>query len=422
MTQAIRVGVVTIALFFGGLGTWAWFAPLDGAVVGSGSLAVHGNRKTVQHREGGIVAELLVRDGTRVEAGQLLLRLDDTQARAVFSVHQSQLLGDTALTARDLAELAEADDIVFPDSLSPGDPVAAAVMNRERIVFRNRREMLRRQMEVLDQRITQTGHQREGMRLQLESSRNQLAFSEEEKNAIATLEKIGLASKNRLLELNRAVEAMRGQVGQLTADVARFGAQAMELSAEKLRLRETSQSEATRELREAQLRINDVLPRLVADRDLLARLEVRAPLAGEVVNLAIFTQGGVIEPGRPILDIVPQAPVIVAEAEIRPEDIEHLLIGQKADVIAVGFNPRENAPLRGEVRVVSADRVTDPRTGRTYFKAEIALLADRQGGALLARLTPGMPVEVVVPVAPRTVFDYLVAPLRESMRGAWREL
>lgn len=422
MKNSIRVGVATILLFFGGLGTWAYLAPLDGAVIGSGSLAVHGNRKTVQHREGGIVAELLVRDGSVVEQGQLLVRLDDTQARAVLTVHQSQLLGDQALSARDLAELSDAREIIFPPELPVEDPIAAAVMGRERIVFHNHRDLLRRQQEVIDQRIIQVMHQQDGARMQLDAGINQLGFAEDEKRAIATLERVGLASKNRLLELSRSVEGLRGQVGQLTADVARFGSQAMELSAEKLRLRETSQTEATRELREAQLRINDVLPRLVADRDTLSRLEIRAPLAGEVVNLAIFTKGGVVEPGKPVLDIVPSASVIVAEAEIRPEDVEHLRVGQPADVIAVGFNARENAPLRGEIRVISADRVTDNRTGRSYFKAEIALLSDRQDGTLLARLTPGMPIEVVVPVAPRTAFDYLVAPLRESMRGAGREL
>ena len=422
MKNSIRVGVATILLFFGGLGTWAYLAPLDGAVIGSGSLAVHGNRKTVQHREGGIVAELLVRDGSVVEQGQLLVRLDDTQARAVLTVHQSQLLGDQALSARDLAELSDAREIIFPPELPVEDPIAAAVMGRERIVFYNHRDLLRRQQEVIDQRIIQVMHQQDGARMQLDAGINQLGFAEDEKRAIATLERVGLASKNRLLELSRSVEGLRGQVGQLTADVARFGSQAMELSAEKLRLRETSQTEATRELREAQLRINDVLPRLVADRDTLSRLEIRAPLAGEVVNLAIFTKGGVVEPGKPVLDIVPTASVIVAEAEIRPEDVEHLRVGQPADVIAVGFNARENAPLRGEIRVISADRVTDNRTGRSYFKAEIALLSDRQDGTLLARLTPGMPIEVVVPIAPRTAFDYLVAPLRESMRGAGREL
>ena len=422
MKHSIRVGVATILLFFGGLGSWAYLAPLDGAVVGGGTLAVHGNRKTVQHREGGIVAELLVRDGSIVEQGQLLVRLDDTQTRAVFTVHQSQLLGDQALSARDLAELADAQEVVFPRELAESDSVAAAVMDRERIVFRNRRDLLRRQLDVIDQRIVQVDHQKDGARMQLTASVHQLGFAEDERRAIAELERVGLASKNRLLELSRSAEGLRGQIGQLTADVARLGAQAVELSAEKLRLRDTSQTEATRELREAQLRINDVLPRIVADRDLLSRQEIRAPLAGEVVNLAIFTKGGVIEPGKPIMDIVPHASVIVAEAEIRPEDVEHLRIGQAADIIAVGFNPRENAPLRGEVRVISADRVTDSRSGRSYFKAEIALLADRQGGTLLARLTPGMPVEVVVPVAPRSAFDYLVGPLRESMRGAAREL
>ena len=422
MKIPIRIGIATIFLFFGGLGTWAYLAPLDGAVIGTGTLAVHGNRKTVQHREGGIVAELLVRDGSIVDQGQLLVRLDDTQARAVLTVHQSQLLGDTALSARDLAELAEANDIDFPPDLHPSDPIAATVMNRERIVFRNHRDLLARQLEVIDQRIVQVVQQQEGARMQLDAAVAQLGFAEDERRSIATLEKVGLASKNRLLEVSRAAEGLRGQVGQLTADVARYGAQAAEMAAEKLRLRDTAQTEATRELREAQLRINDVLPRLVADRDTLARLEIRAPLGGEVVNLAIFTKGGVIEPGKPVLDIVPHASTIVAEAEIRPEDVEHLRIGQPAEVIAVGFNARENAPLRGEIRVVSADRVTDSRTGRSYFKAEIALLADRQDGSLLSRLTPGMPVEIVVPVAPRTAFDYLVAPLRESLRGAWREL
>lgn len=422
MLNAIRVGVITVLLFFGGLGTWAALAPLDGAVVGSGALAVHGNRKTVQHREGGIVADLLVQDGSVVAQGQLLVRLDDTQARAAFTVHQSQLLGDLALSARDMAELADAVEIVFPDTLVEADPVAAAVMNRERIVFRNHRDLLFRQCDVIDQRIVQTHHQAEGAQVQLDSLRRQLAFAEDEQRSIAQLERIGLASKNRLLELSRNVEALRGQVGQLSSDVARFGAQAMELAAEKLRLREASQTEATRELREAQLRINDVTPRLVADRDLLARQEIRAPIAGEVVNLAIFTRGGVVEPGRPVLDIVPTARTIVAEAEIRPEDIEHLRIGQPAQVVAVGFNPRETGPIQGEVRVISADRVTDPKTGRGYFKAEIALLADREEGALLARLGPGMPVEIVVPVKPRSAFDYLVAPLRESLRAAWREI
>ena len=422
MKTPIRIGIATVLLFFGGLGTWAYLAPLDGAVIGSGILTVHGNRKTVQHREGGIVAELLVRDGSVVEQGQLLVRLDDTQARAVLTVHQSQLLGDTALTARDTAELAEAAEINFPPELSPDDPIAATVMNRERIVFHNHRDLLARQQEVIDQRIVQVMHQQAGAHMQRDSAIAQLGFAEDEKRAIASLERVGLASKNRLLELSRAVEGLRGQVGQLTSDVARYGAQAAEMGAEKLRLRDTAQTEATRELREAQLRMNDVLPRLVADRDTLARLEIRAPLGGEVVNLAIFTKGGVVEPGTPVMDIVPTASTIVAEAEIKPEDVEHLRIGQAADVIATGFNARENAPLRGEVRVVSADRVTDNRTGRSYFKAEIALLSDRQNGTLMSRLTPGMPVEVVVPVAPRTALDYLIGPLRESMRGAWREL
>ena len=422
MKNTIRAGVLTIGIFFGGLGTWSMLAPLDSAVIGIGSLAVHGNRKTVQHREGGIVAELLVQDGSVVEQGALLIRLDDTQARAVFEVHLSELLADKALSARDLAELSDASEIGFPADLSPDDAVAAAVMNRERIVFGNHRELMTRQLDVVDERIAQARSQEDGAKRQLESTGRQLVLAEQELRAIAELERVGLAPKNRLLELGRSVEALRGQVGQMSADVARFGSQALELDAEKLRLRQAAQSDATRELREAQLRINDVLPRLAADRDMLRRLEIRAPIGGEVVNLAIFTKGGVIEPGRPVLDIVPSAATIVAEAEIRPEDVEHLHVGQAAEIVATGFGARDAAPIHGEVMVVSADRVTDAKTGRSFFKVEIALRADRQDGALLRRLSPGMPVEVVVPTKSRTAFDYLVAPLRSSFRGAMREM
>ena len=169
-------------------------------------------------------------------------------------------------------------------------------------------------------------------------------------------------------------------------------------------------------------RINDVLPRLAADRDLLARLDIRAPAAGQVVDQTVFTKGGVIEPGKTILDIVPSAPVVVAEAEIRPEDIEHLRIGQTARVIATGFNPRETQAMQGRIDIISADRIVDPRNGQAYYKVEVTLVADRDGGRLLRQLTPGMPVEVVVPVKPRTALDYLTEPLRSSFRKAGNEV
>ena len=312
--------------------------------------------------------------------------------------------------------------IDFPADLSPDDPVAAAVMKRELIVFRNHHDLLQAQLDVIDQRVAQTHAQEDGAKQQLESTQRQLALADQEQHAVADLARIGLAPKNRLLELDRSVEALHGQVGQLSSDVARFGSQAGEFEAEKLRIRQTAQTNATSELREAQLRTNDVLPRLAADRDTLRRLDIRAPISGQVVNLAIFTKGGVIEPGRPIMDIVPTSATILAKAQIRPQDVEYLHVGQAAEVVGTGFNPRETAPIRGEVTVVSADRITDGKTGRSYFEAEVALVKDRQDGALLRRLGPGMPVEVIVPTKSRTLFDYLVGPLRECYRGAMREM
>ncbi len=421
MTGAIRLGLFTLALFFGGIGSWAAMAPLSGAVIATGTLVVHGNRKTLQHREGGIIAALLVQDGTAVKQGQVLIRLDDTQAMAAYRVHQSQLLADQALSARDLSELGGAGEISFPPELSPDDPIATTVMNRERVVFRAHRDLLARQLQVVDQRIAQAHEQENGARRQLEFAGRQLGLAQQEQSAVAELEHVGLAPKNRLLELSRSVEALRGQVGQLSADVARFGSQAVEMAAEKLRLMQATQSDATRELREAQVRINDVLPRIAADRDLLRRLEIRAPIAGTVVNLAIFTKGGVVEPGRPLMDIVPSSATIEAEADVQPQDVEHLHVGQAAQVVAVGFDQREAPPIHGKIRVISADRVTDPRTGRAFFKAEITLLEDQDNASLLSKLGPGMPVQIVVPVKPRTPLEYLVGPLRNSFRTAWRE-
>ena len=327
---AVGLGLIVVGGFFGGFGTWAALAPLDGAVVGTGQLTVHGNSKTVQHKEGGIVSALLVQDGDRVAQNQVLIRLDDTQTTAMLRVHQAQLAGDQALCARDLAEIAGAAMLAFPADLSDSDPSAQSVMQRERVVFDNHRNLLAQQLHIIDERIAQAREQQSGADAQHLAAMRGLAFGTQQLAALASLERTGLAGHNTVLELSRSVEALRGETGQLQSDIARHAAEAAELEAEKLRLRAAAQADATHELREAQLRINDVLPRLVADRDLLARLDIRAPVAGQVVDLQAFTRGGVIEPGKPILRVVPEERRIVAVAETRPEDIEHLRIGQFA--------------------------------------------------------------------------------------------
>jgi HlyD family type I secretion membrane fusion protein len=395
---------------------------LNGAVVGTGVLTVHGNRKTLQHREGGIVETLSVAEGDHVRQGQILIRLDGTQARASLAVHQAGLAGDLALTARDLAEIAGAPRIDFSPQLDATDGIAASVMARETTVFRNHRTLLQEQLAVIDQRIVQARRQAEGTQAQYQAAIHGMDLAAQELQAFATLSQSGLASRTRVLELARNVESLRGDVGQLQSDIARHTAEAAELEAEKLRLRAAAQADATHELREAQLRINDVLPRIAADRDLLNRLDIRAPASGEVVDQTVFTKGGVIEPGKPILDIVPEAPKIVAEADIRPEDIEYLRVGLSARVIVTGFNPRETQPIQGRIDIISADHITDPRTGRTYYKAEVILEHDREGGKLLQRLAPGMPVEVIIDVKPRTALEYLIEPLRSSLRQTGNEI
>ncbi len=419
---AIQLGLLTIFVFFVCFGTWAAWAPLDGAVLGSGALAVRGNSKTLQHKEGGIVAALLVQDGDHVARDQVLIRLDDTQTVAILRAHQAQLAGDQALIARAMAEIAGTATVDFPASLDPGDPIARSAIARERMVFHNHSDLLAQQLRIIDERIAQARQQSAGAVAQHAASMRGLALGMQQLAAQTALERMGLAARSSVLDLARTIEALRGRTGELRSDIARHAAEAAELEAEKLRLRATAESDATRELREAQLRVNDVLPRIVADRDVLARLDIRAPVSGQVVDLQAFTKGGVIEPGRAILQIVPQNRTIVAVADIRPQDIANLHRGQAARIIATGFDQRDTQAIEGRVDVISADRLTDTRTGRSYYTAEISLLADHARGALLKQLGPGMPVEVVVPVKARTVLQYLMEPLWRSLRAAGREI
>jgi HlyD family secretion protein len=295
-------------------------------------------------------------------------------------------------------------------------------MSRETTVFRNHQALLHQQLAVMDQRIVQARRQADGAQAQYAASVHGLDLAQQELQAFATLMRNGLASRTHMLELARTVESLRGDVGQLQSDIARHIAESAELEAEKLRLEAAAQSDATHELREAQLRINDVLPRIAADHELLNRLDIRAPATGQVVDQTVFTKGGIIEPGRPILDIVPDRQTMIAEAEIRPEDIEHLHIGQRARVVVTGFNPRQTQPIDGRIDIISADRVLDPHTGSSYYKLEVTLLSDQESGNLLKKLGPGMPVEVIVPVQARTALDYLLQPLRSSLRHTGNEI
>ncbi|MEJ0046273.1 MAG: biotin/lipoyl-binding protein [Rhodospirillales bacterium] len=229
MQTAIRSGLLTLLVSFGGLGSWAALAPLDGAVVGSGTLVVHGNRKTVQHREGGIVESLAVAEGDHVLQGQVLIRLDGTQAKANLAVHDAALAGDLALTARDLAEIAGADHIDFPTTLLSSDIASAAVMGRETTVFRNHRALLHEQLAVIDQRIVQAHRQAEGSQAQYQAAIHGLGLAAQELQAFTILTQSGLASRTHVLELGRGVDQLRGDVGQLQSDIARHTAEAAEL-------------------------------------------------------------------------------------------------------------------------------------------------------------------------------------------------
>lgn len=414
----ILAGVAALALGFGGFGAWAARAPLAGAAIAPGVIAVDGSRKTVQHLEGGIIAELPVREGDRVAAGQVLVRLDDLEARALHGLLEGEYVALRAQEARLEAERDGKEPVVFPAEL---DRAPAEILAGQRRIFESGREALSGRIDVLGRRIAQLEAQIAALEAQRAAGRNQLALIAEEVGGVRTLVEKGLERRPRLLALERHAAALNGQQG----DYANRIAQAREAIAETelgiLNARRERVEKAAVELREVQVRRAEVQERLATAAVALGRRDVVAPRAGVVLNLRYHTLGGVVPPGGEILDLVPEDDPLVVEARISPTDIDTVHSGQQARVALSAYKSRTTPYLDGRVLRVSADALVDERTGQRFFRAEIEVDADQVAALDAVRLMPGMPVETFIETGERTLLDYLVQPFTDSFRRAFRE-
>ena len=416
-------GIVIMLLFFGGLGSWAALAPLAGAVVAEGVVKVEANRQAVQHLDGGVVRQILVKDGERVAEGQILIRLDETAAKANVDVLAAQEDALVSLQARLLAERDGHDTIVFDDALLARqyEPHVAAMLAGQLNMFDARRRAFDGQKLLQEQKIAQIKEQIAGYDAQVRSQQRQMALIDEEARGTRELYQKGFAPKTKVLALDRTTASLDGQRGDLVANIARSRQQIGEAELQILQLTKDRMSEVADQLRDTQTRLLDVGPRLRAARDVLDHIDLRAPRAGYAVGLTAFTIGGVIAKGDHVLDVVPLGSPLVVEGQVKPEDIEGLQPGLGAEVQLTAYKQRSVPKVRGTVSRVSADRITDQRNNTSYYQIMVELDQDELKALPGVQLAPGMPAEILVPTKERTALDYLLAPLTAGFNRALRE-
>jgi len=422
------LGGTALVLGLGGFGGWASTTDIAGAVIASGSVVVESNVKKVQHLNGGIVGEILVKEGSAVEAGQVLLRLDDTLTRATLGVVQSQLDLYVAREARLLAERDGLANIAFPDESAGAvqREAASSAMAGERKLFESRREGLDGQREQLRERIAQTTEEIRGLAAQQESKDSEIGYVGEELSSVTDLYAKKLVSLARLKQLQRDEARLQGERGQLIADIARSRAKIAETQQQILQLDQDFRTDVLKELRETQAKIAELQERANAASDELKRTEIRSPQAGIVYQLQVHTIGGVVGKGETIMQIAPRADPLIVEAKVAPQDIDQVDVGAPVRIRIEAGNKRTMRDLEGRVTVVSPDVTHEQPAApaglptQQYYVARVSLSEDV--GALGGlQLVPSMPVEVYIRTQDRTPLDYLLKPLHEQIARTFRE-
>ncbi len=416
-------GLGVVAMMFGSLAAWSALAPLESAAVAPGTVSVEFNRKTIKHLEGGIVRRILVAEGERVKAGQTLIELDGTQARAQLELLRGRRASATARFARLSAERRGRDGIEFPDWLEHrnGDARLDDIVARQASIFEARRAELTSKSAILTKRIVQLEAEIEGLDGQIESTRTGLAILDEEISIVATLLNKGLARKPRLLELRRRKAERRGVLSKAIAAVARAEQRIGETRLRITDLRAVRNSEVTQELRDVQAELLELEEQLRVATDAVKRNRIVSPLDGTVVGLQVHTVGGVVGAAEPLVHIIPSDERLIVEARIDPTDIDVVRAGLTARVNLTPFNSRHSAAIVGTVASVSADSLTDERDGTTYYLARIEIddVIDAAGKAVT--LYPGMPAQVMIITGKHTFIEYLLEPLTRTFNVAFRE-
>lgn len=419
----ILTGLVIVLVFFGAILGWAGTAPISSAAIAAGVVAFPGARKTVQHLEGGIVREILVQDGDRVAAGQVLVRLDDTKTQATLTALDAQEVAAAALEARLMAEQQGRPTIEFPPRLRAraAESLVALTLAGQLDLMKTRAAAVRGEAEILGQRIAHYQEQIRGLEGEIGARRRELAVLRQEFEGVRPLAERGVVARNRLYGLLRQEAQLEGELSQNHAAIAAARQSIGELESRRAELRAQRDGEIALSLREVQEKLHGLRSQITAARDALERTEIRAPVAGIAVDRRIHTPGGVLAAGSPIVDIAPSGEQLVIEARVEPRDRDAVAAGQPASVRFTAFSQRITTQVTAAVRSISADRLADPRTGEAYYRAIIELREDPHVALDGADIHPGMQAEVIIVTGERTALGYLARPILAGLQRALRE-
>lgn len=421
-----RITITAVLVVVVGLGSmlgWAAVATVDSAVPASGFVIASGKRKTITLLDGGILHELLVHEGDHVNAGQVLLRLDDVQIRANRDQAKAQYWSAIAKLTRLAAEAIDKRDLVFPADLREAaaqDPAIAAAMAAETHQFTVRWDALDASVRVQDRKVAQQQAQITAIRAQIASAGTRLSLLQEEMTGVDFLMARGLSTKPRQLELRRTEADLRGQIGQLAAQLTQAMQAIAQIELETINNAESRRADISRERADTQSALSDADQRLRAATDQLQKREITAPEPGVITDLKYFTIGSSIVAGQPIMDLVPETRHLLIEGNVAPNEVEHLRVGQPVNIRLTSYKAHRVPVITGSLTYVGADRQMDANNQPVFLiRAEIDpdTLKDKPGVILL----PGMPADVLVINGNRSVLSFLVSPISDSLFHAMRE-
>ncbi|MEM9633003.1 MAG: HlyD family type I secretion periplasmic adaptor subunit [Pseudomonadota bacterium] len=416
-------GLAVVLLGLGTFGAWASIAKLSSAIIGSGIVKVYSNRKIVQSPEIGTIRAIQVENGQKVTKGDVLIELDKTKSRAFMDIAQERYDLARATVARLRSERERTDSIVFPESLlnRRNDASVASIIQTQEQLFDARRNALSGQIQVIRQQKRQLNEQINGISAQSAAVSDRISITKEELEKVKELVDQNLVSKSRTLKLGRELAELTGEKGSLEAQIAAAEAQIAQAELQILQLSMSFEEDINDELGKQESQMFVFAQQILDARHTLEQKVIRATEDGVVVGLEVHTLGGVVEPGETLLEIVPLKDELVIETQINPMDIDSVFKGLEANVVFTGFSQRELPRMVGTVNYVSADALTNQRTGAPYFTVHVSIPKSELQKFGDHKLVPGMPAEVFVRTGEHTPLAYLTQPLRESFRRAWRE-
>jgi len=418
------VGYTLIILTFGVMGGWAAVAPLNRGVVAQGVVMIEDNRKVVQHFEGGIVNQVLVREGQSVAEGEVLLRLSPVAAGSNLDTIRNQLDSALALEASLTAELAGRDSIEFPKQLlvrQDSTPTVARMIEDQKVQFEERKRSREAQVTLIEAKIKQLETETEGIAVEKSSTEKQIGFLDEELTGLRYLKEKGLIPVTRVLSMEREHTRLEGVVGRAVADTAKAANGMNEARLQVIQLKQKFQEEVSSQLLDTRQKIEAASEKLVVARDMITRLDIKSPRAGTVQGLKVFTVGQVVRAGESLMEVVPSGEMLVVHAQLPVNSIEHLSIGQTAEIRFPGLHSRQLQMMSGTLASISHDRLVDDATKQPYFLGLINLSDAKLDEHYRDKLVAGMQADVVIATGERTALEYMVSPLADALHRSFRD-